>query len=43
MGVPVELLAVLGALGRQPKLQLTDAQETCLAVPAGLWLGVPAP
>jgi type IV pilus assembly protein PilM len=43
VGVPVERLAVLGALGRKPKLKLTDAQETCLAVPAGLWLGVPAP
>jgi type IV pilus assembly protein PilM len=43
MGVPVEPLSVLGALARRSKLRLTDAEETCLAVPAGLWLGVPAP
>lgn len=42
MKVPVEPLSLLAALGRRPKLELSDAQETLLAVPAGLWLGVPA-
>jgi len=41
--VPVEPLSVVSALRKRGKLKLSDEQAARLAVPAGLWMGVPTP
>ena len=43
LGVPVELLSVLGALDKRRSMKLTEEQAAALVVPAGLWMGVSAP